>query len=305
MIEQLNSRFGLDSIRFGEGQGGLTRAVLTTSHGETEIYLHGAHVTRFSLGGQPLLWMSKDAVFDGKKALRGGIPIIFPWFGPHPTDNEKPQHGFARNRPWEVLGTKETKHETTLELGLQNSPETKELWPFDFAAKVVITLGSALYVELQIENLGTAPFEVSPALHTYFAVEDISQVAISGFEGEQYIDQLQAGKRLEQRGEITFSEEVDRIYLRADESLSSRAIIHDRAADRHTEVASTQSNSAVVWNPWIDKSKRMSDFPDDGFQTMVCVETANAADDKRTVAPGEKHSLMQSMRLIELKSSFV
>ena len=174
MIKQLNSRFGLDRIRFSEGQGGLTRAVLTTSHGETEVYLHGAHVTRLHLDGQAVLWMSKDAVFDGKKALRGGIPIIFPWFGPHPTDNEKPQHGFARDRPWEVLGTKETKHETKLELGLQSSPETKELWPFDFAAKVIITLGSAFYVELQIENLGTAPFEILPALHLPAGFRDYS-----------------------------------------------------------------------------------------------------------------------------------
>lgn len=198
-----------------------------------------------------------------------------------------------------MLGTRETKHETTLELGLHSSAETKELWHFEFAAKVSITLGFALDVELQIENLGTEPFEVSPALHTYFAVDDIKQVAISSFESGQYIDQLQSGERLEQQGEITFSEEVDRIYLRTNDSLSDRAIIHDRAAGRHIEVTSTLSNSTVVWNPWIDKSKRMNDFPDDGYLKMVCVETANASDDKRTVAPSERHSLMQSMRLVE------
>ena len=299
MIAELNERFGSPGLRFVEGEGGLTKAILATNQAEVELYLHGAHVTRFDLNEQPILWMSSQAVFNGQKALRGGIPIVFPWFGAHPTDKDKPQHGFARNNAWEVLGAKDSEEEVQIDLVLESSTQTREFWPHDFRAVFSVTLNLGLQVCLRVENTGTRPFEVSPALHTYFAVDDISQVAIAGFDGSEYIDQLQDGERLRQSGPITFAGEVDRIYLRPDDAGSGKATIHDQAAARTIEVTSGSSHSTVVWNPWIDKAKRMSDFPDEGYQQMVCVETANAASDRRLVEPGEQHELMQRIRLMD------
>lgn len=247
MVVELNEKFGRNGIRFSTGSGGLPKATLTSAKANAEIYLHGAHVTHFQPNaGEPVLWMSDLAVFDGRKAIRGGIPVIFPWFGSHPNDESKPQHGFARNSSWNVAGASADGSNVTIELSLSSSPVTKQLWPYEFALKLTVTLSDKLHVRLRVENKDSEPFEVSPALHSYFAVADIRQVSLSGFEDTPYIDQLGGGERYNQAGLVKFSEEVDRVYLAQGGATSTRpAIVDDAVGNRRIEVSSEDRKSVV------------------------------------------------------------
>lgn len=289
-IPTLNAHFGITrQISFVSGPGDLPMIAIRNGAAEAMIMLQGAHVLSFQPHDQqPVLWVSQQARFESGKAIRGGIPLVFPWFGPHPSDPSKPQHGFARTMLWEVLGTSAGAEGTTqVRLGLHDNDQTRELWPQAFALEYVVTVGNVLEAELIVRNTDEVAYTWTGALHSYFTVGDVRQVAITGLDGTTYIDQVDAMQRKTQHGDITFDSETDRIYLATDATCE----IHDPVLYRRIQVAKQGSRSTVVWNPWIDKSRAMADFGDDEYPGMVCVETANAADDAVTLAPGAEHRL--------------
>lgn len=295
MIEQLNSNHAIEgNIRFIEGEGGLPTAVIENAHAHAKVTLHGAHVTHFQPHNQaPILWMSSQAQYRSDKALRGGIPVIWPWFGPHPTDDTKPQHGFARVSAWSVLRTEALPNgETQLALGLSDNETTRSIWPYSFELEIVITVGGSLQVDLTCRNTGAQKFDAGAALHTYFTVGHIDSVHLEGLDGRPYLDKVTGYDRKVQSGDIRFTQEVDRIYLDTDDMVT----IHDAKLARQIHVSKSGSLSTVVWNPWEDRAKTIGDFPDDGYETMVCVETTNAAEDTRTIDPGANHTLTQIIR---------
>ena len=292
MINELNETFGVDGhIGFHFGKGNMPKAVIANEFASAEVYLHGAHVTSFRPhNSSPVLWMSNIAEFRHDKAIRGGIPVVWPWFGPHPNDDTKPQHGFARVSEWTLVSTTSLSNGLTqLRLQLTDSETTRTLWPHSFELELSVTVGTQLRIDLISRNTGAEPFIVGGALHTYFNIGDINRITIEGLEGREYLDQLQGHQTNHQKGPITISEEVDRIYLNTDDE----CIISDTDMKRRIRVVKMGSNTTVVWNPWIAKSQHMSDFPDDGFRSMVCVEATNTVDDIYHVLPGEEHTLTQ------------
>lgn len=292
MIDQLNRAHGIaGQLVFEAGQGGLAKAVFSNPHATAEVYLQGATVTAFQpRGTAPALWLSSQAQFKPGKAIRGGIPVCWPWFGPHPTDKAKPQHGFARNAEWAVTASALLPDgRTQLRLRLADTAATRAIWPHPFELEMSVTAGAQLEVSLTTRNTGPDPVEIGGALHTYFNVGDISRVGIVGLDGRTYLDQLDGNAAKRQHGPVTVDEEVDRVYL----DTTDDCLIWDAALNRHIRVAKRGSRTTVIWNPWIAKAARMADFPDDGYLTMVCVETANAATDVRTLAPGGEHTLTQ------------
>ena len=294
MIEQLNAQYQIpEHLRFDSGQGGLPRAIIENEHARGEVYLHGAHVTSFQPHSQPdLLWMSSNTNYAASMPIRGGIPICWPWFSQHPSDSTLPQHGFARTSAWQVEATRrESTGATSIQLGLTDSSETHRLWPHAFQLTLTVTLGERLAVELRSRNPGEQPFSMATALHTYLLVSHITNVRIEGLAGRSFIDQLDGDQQRIQSGSLAIQRETDRIYL----GTADDVLVHDSAAKHVIRVAKTGSVSTVIWNPWIDKSRRMADFPDDGYETMVCVETTNAADDKRWILPGEEHAISQTI----------
>jgi glucose-6-phosphate 1-epimerase len=289
-ISMLNANFGITrQVVFADGPGGLPVVTVQNSAAEATITLQGAHVLSFQpQGGPPVLWMSQHARFAPNTPIRGGIPLVFPWFGPHPTDPSKPQHGFARTMLWEVLGTSAgASGATQVRFGLHDTEQTRDLWPHAFALEYAVTVGRALEAELIVRNTGEAAYTWSGALHSYFTVGDVRQIAVRGLDGAPYLDKVNGGQRKIQHGDVTFDREIDRIYLDTDAACT----IHDPVLRRVIHVAKQGSRSTVVWNPWIDKARAMADFGDDEYPGMVCVETANAADDAVTLAPGEEHRL--------------
>ncbi|MEM8862520.1 MAG: D-hexose-6-phosphate mutarotase, partial [Chloroflexota bacterium] len=257
---------------------------LQTVSGYTRFVNYGAHVLDYvPAGHKPVLWVSKDAIFESGKAIRGGIPIIWPWFGAHPNDTGKSSHGIGRRLAWDLLESRDDYAKLQLPLGEQGHSDV------DGQVRVTleVNLGSELVVSLTTENLGAESFWMTAALHSYFSVSDVRQIQIGGLDGRTYIDQLDGNQRKQQVGAISIDQEVDRIYVATSDTVE----IHDPAWERVIAIAKSGSMSTVVWNPWIDKSKQMSDFGNEEYLGMVCVETGNVADDARSLAPGESHTL--------------
>ncbi len=253
---------------------------------KASVVPHGAHVLDYHPAGQPpVLWTSQLALFQDGKAIRGGVPVIWPWFGSHPTDAEKSSHGVARNMAWQVLGVTESAASFSL---LPASENSHPLVDGRFECQLDVILDEALTVKLTTKNVGDSPFKMTAALHSYFHVGDATQIAIKGLDGRTYIDQLDSNQRKLQQGPIQIDQEVDRIYINSTDTVE----IHDPVLGRVIEIQKEGSLSTVVWNPWIEKSKRMADFGEQEYLEMVCVETCNAADDQRTLVPAEQHSLL-------------
>jgi D-hexose-6-phosphate mutarotase len=294
MIDELNDKFGIGgTLVFDEGSGGLPRAVIKNALSSAEIYLHGAHVTAFCpRGGKPVLWKSDIADFQPEKAIRGGIPVVWPWFGPHPLDKSLPQHGFARVSSWTVFETRVLPDGgTEIGLLLQDDEKTRALWPHPFRLELRAVVGADLRVELRARNTGTEPIEIGGALHSYFLVGDIGGISIDGLDGRYYMDQLDDHNIKTTSGTVSISGEVDRIYVDTDD----QCVIDDPSMDRWIRVAKTGSRTTVVWNPWIKKSQRMADFPDEGYRSMVCIEAANATGDIHRIPPDGEHTLSQTI----------
>ncbi len=255
-----------------------------------KVALQGGHLFHYQQQGKkPLLWLSPKSHFEIGKAIRGGIPLCWPWFGKHRTDPTLPQHGFARISAFELLESNEPDENTTeLVFKLQSSAEILVLWPYQFQLFLRITIGPTLTVALTTRNCDTKSFTITSALHSYFAVSYISYVSVQGLEKVEYWDSLTDDTKI-QKGSIHISEEVDRVYQKTTGPL----LLLD--SDRTIKIVRDGSCSAVVWNPWKDKSAKMADMQDDAYKTMLCIETANAMGDARKLAPGEEHTLKMTL----------
>ena len=294
----LNRRFAIaDFLNFEDIAEGFTVANVTTRHATARIALQGAHVMSYQPAGQPpLIWLSRLARFASGKSIRGGVPVCWPWFGAHASDATLPGHGFARTVPWQLLDARQLPdYRLRLEFELLQSDVTRAQWPHSSTVKNIVTIGQELEVELATTNTGSAPFELGQALHTYFEIGDIRKTTISGLDGCEYLDKVDGGASKAQHGAVSFTQETDRIYL----GTRGCCEIHDPVLNRRILVTSTGSRSTVVWNPWTEKADKMGDFGSEGWTGMVCVETANAATDVVTLAPGATHRMAAQYRSLK------
>jgi D-hexose-6-phosphate mutarotase len=285
----LNNKFGIPGVvAFRTDGHGPAVAEITDERASATIARQGAQVLSWTPTGQaPVVWLSPAASFTPGKSLRGGVPVCWPWFGPHPTDPSKPAHGFARNLNWRMVETARLPEATRLVMRLITDVEQKALWPHDAELTLATTVGKRLRLELTTRNLGTEPFALTQALHTYIYVGDIGGVNVEGLEGRDYIDRLKGDALMRQEGMVTVGGEVDRIYL----GCPGDVVIADGALGRRVRISKQGSRSYVVWNPWIEKSAKFGDMPEGAYRNMLCVETANAWDDQVTLAPGTSFTL--------------
>ncbi|CAA6820507.1 MAG: Aldose 1-epimerase [uncultured Sulfurovum sp.] len=264
---------------------------VNNAHAQAKIALQGAHIFHYKAHDKPqLLWLSEKAYFENGKAIRGGVPISFPWFGPHKYDTTLPQHGFARNQMWKLMLNQELADGSThLQFLLTPNEATKALWNYNFLLIYNITIGKELTMELTTLNCDNEAFEITQALHSYFNVSHISNVSIEGLDKCIYYNSLDKGLE-KQHGTMHIEEEVDRVYFDANSKIT--------LLDQEQELVLDQegSNSLVVWNPWKEKSKTMTDMQDNGYQSMICLETANALKDFVLVAPNKSHTLKVSIK---------
>lgn len=287
-IDVLNDKFGIkDAVRFIQPENNLIFMTVSNKYAVTDICLYGAHITSFRpSNSMEILWMSPKSSFEVGKPIRGGIPICFPWFGPHKTDSEKPQHGFGRLVYWEVIETATKPNgETLVRLQLCSSEQTKIYWSKDFCAQLTILVGHTLEVSLKVKNLSDESFEYTCALHSYYNISSLENISIRGLQGAHYHSQLEPGEFIQESPKIEILKPETRHYHNTEAS----CIIEDTIFERKILIDKVGSKITTVWNPGKEACATISDIPDDGYLNFVCVEAVNAFDDVIFLAPNEMH----------------
>lgn len=289
MLDLWQRQFGHPAqVSFRAGPGGLPVVLLEHEGAAAGICVHGAQVLHYQpAGGEDVLWLSRASWYESGKPIRGGIPVCWPWFGPHPTDAAAPGHGFARLRLWEVVDSKTAPDGTSVSLRLQDDAETRKAWPYAFELTLRVTLSDHLRLDLTTRNRGAEPFRITQALHTYLAVRDVAAVRISGLEATPFLDTVNHYTINQDNKPITICGETDRIYT----NTAAECVVDDPLWPRRLRIGKVGSRTTVVWNPWIEKSRRMPDFGDDEYRGMLCVETANAGPEAIALPPGAMHTI--------------
>jgi glucose-6-phosphate 1-epimerase len=268
-------------------------------HADAELLIsqQGAQILSYQRNSQPpLIWLSEEATYLRGQSVRGGVPVCWPWFGDLQRNPPAVQalvaqpdaaafHGGVRSLDWQLLAMNPDVDGVSLQFAAP-APTTAD-WPAELTLELHIRLDERLHISLISHNHGIRPLTISQALHSYFAVSDIQQVAVDGLADCRYIETLAGWQQHQQQDALTFSSETDRIY----QDLPSRLSIRDPGWQRRVCLQSHGSRSAVLWNPWIDKAARLSSFAADAWQRMLCIETANVWDDCCQLAPGAQHSM--------------
>lgn len=266
--------------------GGRAVLDLVGPGGSARISRLGAHVQRWRCGPQErdVLFTSREASYAPETATRGGVPVVFPWFGDHPHRPELPAHGFARILDWEVVAAEA---DAAVTLRLDDSPATQAMWPHRFCAELRLDLrGDGLSLSISVTNRGDAAFAFEEALHTYFAVDSIHEATVLGLEGVSFTEHAKAPEGAwDTEAPIAFRAETDRVFQDVPSA-------HElRCGDHSVRLDTENSASTIVWNPWIAKAAAMSQMADDEWQEFVCIESANVKERALSLLPGQTHTL--------------
>lgn len=293
-LQSLNDHFAMENILAFELHGELVRARITTPACTAELYLHGAHLTQWQpTGHEPVLFLSERSAYAPGKAIRGGVPIIFPWFGPRtPTAcsdrTDGPVHGFARTAEWTLAFAALSGDDLHLTLTLGPDDNSRALGFDNFQLVYELTLGAEIQLKLTVVNLSDAPLCFEEALHSYFYVGDAQQIGIIGLGDTEYLDKMDGFKRKHQKETpLRLIGATDRPYL----NTAMPVNIDDPILKRRITVDKANSQTTVVWNPWSELCAKLADMDPNGWLTMACVETANVAENGITLAPGEHHKM--------------
>ena len=285
-------------LAFVSGPDGAPLADVTAAAGRALISLKGAQVLSFApAGADDLLWLSPAARLGGPDPIRGGVPVCWPWFAAHPSDPAGPTHGFARTAMWLPIEAGEGADGPWVTLALEAPADAGKGWPHQAQARLTVVVGAKLELRLRTHNRGPQPLVLTQALHAYFKVGDITRTRIDGLSGHVFHDTVAHGPARaisptlnSQNGAVTFSGEIDRIYLEQRGAIS----IVDEQLGRQITMTKRGSGSTVVWNPWRDKSDGLGDMGAEGYRGMVCVEAANTIYDALSVPAGGTTELAAS-----------
>jgi glucose-6-phosphate 1-epimerase len=296
--EELDRRFGIAGrAQVLADAAGLPKVRLTAPQSIGEMHLHGAQVTSWRpAGAEEAIFLSRQARWEEGKAIRGGIPICFPWFRAKADDDHAPAHGFVRTKIWTLESIEQTADGITVSMCTQSEPDTRRWWPADFRLLHRVTFGSELKLELTISNTGAKPFRFEQALHTYYRVGDVRKVRIRGLDGVAYLDNTDSNKKKKQKGDVVISSPTDNAYMDTQNPLQ----LLDPVLNRSIQITKQNSNTTVIWNPWADGARALSDLGDDEWQHMVCVEGSNILENAVELAPSADHKITVTMTVIPL-----
>ena len=298
--KQLNKEFSYKNgnyfLHFKNGPDDIPVIEINNMFASATISLQGAHVLSWKpVGEKDVIWLSDDATFATGKSVRGGIPVCWPWFGAHESEPDFPAHGFARTVLWQVTEAQQlTNGETQVSFKLDTQlleQKYQQMWPQSTVAEYHLRIGKTLRLELSTFNNSAEAVILGQALHTYFNVSDVSATTIEGLADKDYLDKTDGFVRKKQSGLITIDSEVDRVYL----NTADDVVINDQ--NRNIMIKKQGSLSTVVWNPWKEVADKMADLGQDGYLTMLCVESANAAEDTINIPAGGSHSLNVSYEI--------
>ena len=294
-IEQLNTDFGIEGqLKFVRGRGNLPFIEIKNKSATALVSIYAAQVLSYQpiAATEDLLFLSDQSCYEPGKAIRGGIPICWPWFGPDPQDIEGMSHGFVRNDFWTVVDVSApSSFETKVTLKFTSSNLN---WPYDYALELEVSIGSELGLELLTRNLGDQAFTITQAFHSYFKVGNINQVQILGLEGSEYLDKCDEDSQKYQTEMLQIDAEVDRIYS----GLENTLIIDDAALQRRIEIRSSSHKSTVVWNPWLIRSEKFEDLAPESYQSFLCLETGNIGSNEIELLPYSEYRFCSQFKIL-------
>ncbi len=294
-IEELNQRFAIAGVaQITAGNGGLPRICVSTAAATAEIYLHGAHLTSWRpAGASEVIFLSEQSLWKEGHAIRGGIPICFPWFRSKADDPKAPAHGFVRTKAWQLDSVESQGDAATVSLSTGSDAATRAWWPHDFRLVHRVTIGAELMQELVVTNTGAAPLRFEEALHTYYRVAAADSLRITGLEGVDYLDNTDGNREMRQEGDIVLTGQTDRAYVDTTHAVE----ISDPTMRRRIRLAKEGSRTTVVWNPWKEGAQSLTDLGDDEWRAMVCVEASNIRSFAVDLAPGQQHTMKTSIQV--------
>lgn len=288
-IVALNEKFSMKGIaRIAPGNGGLPRILIETEAAKAEIYLHGAQITSW----QPacmgeVLFVSERSQWADSKAIRGGIPICFPWFRAKADNAKAPSHGFVRTQEWKIESVEARDEAVCARFSTASDDATRNWWPFDFELQYSVMVGKSLQLELAMKNTGNVSLQFEEALHTYFKVEDVRRAHVCGLDGLTSSDNRDGDREKMQQGKLILTQQTDNAYKNA----MGPVEIVDELTHRLLRTNKENSNSTIVWNPWSDGAAGMTDFAANEWERMLCVEGGNILSSVVSLAPQQLHKM--------------
>ncbi|HTY85268.1 MAG TPA: D-hexose-6-phosphate mutarotase [Silvibacterium sp.] len=288
-IDEMNGRFGIAGLaQVVAGQSGLPLVRVAAPSGSAEIYLHGAQVTSWRpAGSDEVLFLSAQSRFEDGKAIRGGIPICFPWFRGKADNPKAPAHGVVRTKEWRLDAIARDGDGVLVTFATESDEASRKWYPHDFVVKYRVRVGAALNLSLTVTNSGSGPMRFEEALHTYHRVGDAERVRVSGLDRTAYLDNMDGNTEKWQAGDVTFVAQTDNAYLDTVEALE----VIDPVLERRIRTEKKNSRTTVVWNPWSDGAKALADLGDDEWRMMACVEASNIMAYAMELAPGAEHTM--------------
>ncbi len=297
-VGQLNSRFEIPgTAQVVGGNGRLPKVRIASREAVGEMYLHGAHVTCWKpVGREEVLFLSSRSRWEDGQAIRGGVPVCFPWFGNKADDPKAPAHGFVRTRAWQIESIEQIGSAVTVSMFTESNEDTARWWPAEFRLVHRATFGEELSLELVVTNTGKTSLCFEEALHAYHRVGNIEKARVRGLDMVHYLDKTDSNRENMQQGEITVVSETDRVYLNTTDAIE----LEDPVLHRCTRVTKENSQTTVVWNPWVRKAHSLSDFADDEWKQMICIEASNVSDSAVHLAPGQHHKMKVIVKVADI-----
>jgi glucose-6-phosphate 1-epimerase len=286
-IDALNELFSIPGItRIVRGNGDLPKIVIETKSAAAEIYLYGAQVTSWKPAVEEVLFVSEKSYWEPGRAIRGGIPVCFPWFRWKADNPHAPSHGFVRTKEWQLESISvEPGDCIRVCLSTASDDSTRRWWPFEFRLEYRITVGMSLRLELEMENCGSTALRFEEALHTYFKVSDVKRVRVRGLDDVAYLDNCDGNRQKTQRGDLALAKQTDNAYQDAIGPVE----IMDPELKR---ILKTEKQaSTIIWNPWSDGASTMADLGDHEWRGMLCAEGANISPSAVILGPGQSHAM--------------
>ena len=298
-VEALNRRFGIPGVaEVVPGNGGLPKIRVTAEASSAEIYLYGSQVTSWQpRGTEEVIFVSEQSEWEDGRAIRGGVPICFPWFRAKADNPQAPKHGFVRTRVWRLDSIRAgADGAVSLVCSTESDASTREWWPYEFRLVHRVTVGSNLGMELTVRNTGATALRFEEALHTYFRVGAVQGVRVRGLDQVAYLDNTDANRKVIQSGDVVIAKATDNAYL----DTATAPELVDGALGRVVRTDKENSATTVVWNPWQQGAAALSDFGNDEWQRMTCVEASNILESAISLDPGEDHTMRATLSVAHL-----
>jgi glucose-6-phosphate 1-epimerase len=296
--EELDRHFGIPGVaRICAGNGGLPRIQISGSQAAGEMYQHGAQVTSWKpAGSDEVVFLSTQSGLQEGQAIRGGIPICFPWFRAKADDPKAPAHGFARTKSWELESIVEDKSGVRVTMFTESDAQTRRWWPAEFRLVHRVVFGSELVLELTCINTGKADLRFEEALHTYNRVADVANVRLQGLDKLYFLDNTDSNAEKIQQGDVRIASATDNAFLGTQHDVD----LIDPELHRRILLRKSNSLTTVVWNPWSNGAARLRDLGDGEWKQFLCVEASNILAASVNLAPGEEHKMTAVLSVAKL-----